>query len=114
SGSEAGERTVDLRVTVPEATRLAVIDTDPPGLPLTIDGATVNGPAAFAVRSNASSASEWLEGSLHTISAPASARLADDNDNAIQYRFAGGTRGGAATQTTAAELPAAPLNARNA
>src|SRR5262249_45249348 len=114
SGSETGERAVELRATVPEATRLAVIDTEPPGLGVTVDGAPVSGTAAFAVRSNVSAAAttEWAEGSLHTLSAPATATAKDDNGNTIQYLFTGWTHGGPAAQTIAATFTGSPLRAR--
>ncbi|HWB01723.1 MAG TPA: choice-of-anchor D domain-containing protein [Verrucomicrobiales bacterium] len=112
SSSETGERVVELRAVVPEVTRLSQFDTDPPGLPLVVDGVTFNNTAAFAVRSNASTSGEWAEGSLHTISAPATATATDKNDNDIQYRFAGWEHGGAATQTITATFSGAPLKAR--
>ena len=84
--SETGERTTELRATVQESAGVALIETQPAGASVTVDGVSYPTPVTFAVGCTASTPKEWLEGSQHTIAAPAAVALVA-NGSTLTYGF---------------------------
>jgi hypothetical protein len=102
SDSEPGERVIELRAEVAETSDLLVIDTVPSGRTISVDGIERTTPFAATIRANAANDTEWVEGSLHTVSATEQFTVADSNNNLLEFRLAGWNIGAGAAQTIAA------------
>ncbi|MGL5016830.1 MAG: LamG-like jellyroll fold domain-containing protein, partial [Luteolibacter sp.] len=89
SGSEGGERRINLRANVAPAAEFITLRTEPDGLPIQVDGVNFTSPVSFAVVHSASSqpgAREWVEGSSHRITALAS-HTSPNAAGSVKYDF---------------------------
>lgn len=67
---------MELRSQVPLPPAVIAFTTDPPGMTLRIDGATLTAPVAYTIVEHSAGSGEWLAGTAHTIEALASQNVA--------------------------------------
>lgn len=73
---------VELKATVLAVPQMAVLETDPPGLAISVDGQRFTAPVAFTIVEGADAAREWEPGSVHTIIA-----AKEQARDGVLYRF---------------------------